>query len=256
MKSSYAIFRGFLARLTFITLGVGMLFGNAEAEDLVLITDPRVLAVRVVDNREPMINLKDQQQIAFGPSPEIPNNQDYTLMRKSVYEKLKQAQSLLPPHLHFCLYEGYRSLSLQKFLFEKRYEKVKSQHPDWSSDQIFIESTKLVSPVVNQDGSINIPPHSTGGAIDIYLVDDQGKYVDMGIHPKDWMSDSDGSLSKTASPVISATAQKNRQIMNHALSAVGFVNYPTEYWHWSYGDRYWAYEKKQPHAIYESYAFK
>lgn len=120
-------------------------------------------------------------------------------LRKSVYEKLKQAQALLPKNLHFCLYEGYRSLSFQKFLFEQRYEKIKLQHPDWLANQIFIESTKLVSPVVNQDGSANILPHSTGGTIDIYLVNNQGKYMDMGIHPKDWMKDLDGSISVTAS---------------------------------------------------------
>ncbi len=157
---------------------------------------------------------------------------------------------LLPKNLYFCLYEGYRSLTLQKFLFEKRYEKVKLQHPDWSAEQIFIDTTKLVSPVTNQDGSVNIPPHSTGGAIDIYLVNDQGEYVDMGIHPKDWIEDLEGSISITASNIISSEAEKNRKIMCQALTLVGFTNYPTEYWHWSYGDRYWAYEKKQPHAIY------
>jgi D-alanyl-D-alanine dipeptidase len=25
-----------------------------------------------------------------------------------------------------------------------------------------------------------------------------------------------------------------------ALAGAGLVNYPTEWWHWSYGDRYWA----------------
>ena len=40
--------------------------------------------------------------------------------------------------------------------------------------------------------------------------------------------------------------------MSHALVNVGFVNYPTEYWHWSYGDKYWAFIKKQPFAIYDS----
>jgi hypothetical protein len=28
------------------------------------------------------------------------------------------------------------------------------------------------------------------------------------------------------------------------------INYPTEWWHYSYGDRYWAYHQNQPHAIY------
>jgi zinc D-Ala-D-Ala dipeptidase len=28
------------------------------------------------------------------------------------------------------------------------------------------------------------------------------------------------------------------------------VNYPTEWWHWSYGDRYWAVMTDAPAALY------
>jgi len=34
------------------------------------------------------------------------------------------------------------------------------------------------------------------------------------------------------------------------LHAAGLVNYPTEWWHWSYGDRYWAMATGAPAAIY------
>ncbi len=34
------------------------------------------------------------------------------------------------------------------------------------------------------------------------------------------------------------------------MHAAGFVNYPTEWWHWSYGDRYWALLTGSPHAVY------
>jgi D-alanyl-D-alanine dipeptidase len=34
------------------------------------------------------------------------------------------------------------------------------------------------------------------------------------------------------------------------LSAQGLVNYPTEWWHWSYGDRYWALLTGAAHATY------
>ena len=30
-------------------------------------------------------------------------------------------------------------------------------------------------------------------------------------------------------------------LLADALGGAGFVNYPTEWWHWSFGDRYWAY---------------
>jgi hypothetical protein len=32
--------------------------------------------------------------------------------------------------------------------------------------------------------------------------------------------------------------------------SAGLVNYPTEWWHWSYGDRYWALLTGADHAIY------
>lgn len=225
----------------------------AATDTIILIADPRILAVPVSDNQEPLIDLKDQKEIAYGPSPEIPHNSDYTKLRKSVYEKLLKAQALLPKGVHFCLYEGYRSLALQKMLFDKRYAEIKHLHPQWTAQQIFIETTRLVSPVTNLDGSKNVPPHSTGGAIDIYLVDDQGKTLPMGMHPKDWVGE-DGSIALTASKRISREAQHNRQIMAKALTALGFVNYPTEYWHWSYGDRYWAYQRQMPRALYGTYS--
>ena len=34
------------------------------------------------------------------------------------------------------------------------------------------------------------------------------------------------------------------------MTGAGFVNYPTEWWHWSYGDRYWALQSGQRVARY------
>ncbi len=228
----------------------GPVLQECTKQNVILLTDPQVISIPIVENHEPLVDLKNQTVIAYGPSPEVPNNTDYTNMRQTVYEKLIKAQSALPEGLKFCLYEGYRSLSLQDKLFKARYLKVQNLQPEWSHNQIFEETTKLVSPVINMDGSENIPPHATGSAIDVYLIDETGKLVDMGIQIKDWMEDTDGSLSQTDSRHISVKAQHYRSIMSKALSTVGFINYPTEYWHWSYGDRYWAYQTGHSHAIY------
>src|SRR5262249_51442047 len=105
--------------------------------DIILIADPRILAVEIQENGEALYDLKDRSKIAYGPSPEIPNNTDYTKMRESVYEKLVQAQALLPEGLLFCLYEGYRSLSLQQTLFDNRFQLVQELYPQWNRDQVF-----------------------------------------------------------------------------------------------------------------------
>lgn len=247
------IFTFILTGLTISVLGSFMVNSHAQSNVLMFIADPKILAVNIIDNHEPMMDLKQHKGIAYGPSPEIPHNTDYTKLRKTVYVRLMQAQTFLPKGLHFCLYEGYRSLELQEVLFDNRFTKVKKLHSDWGQDELFNETTRLVSPIINQDGSKNIPPHSTGGAIDVYLINDKGESVDMGIHPKDWMLDNDGSISIPTSHSISAEAKKNRKIMSEALLKAGFVNLSTEYWHWSYGDRYWAYHKHEPHAIYGSW---
>ncbi len=223
---------------------------NNTEREFILISDPEILKIATCENNEEFVDLVDQTTIAFGPSPEIPNNSDYTKIRKKVYEMLVRAQNILPSGIKLCIYEGHRSLELQEKLYSHRYNKVKIINTSWDHKQIFLEATKLVAPLINLDGSKNIPPHSTGGAVDVYLIDENGKKLDMGIETDNWINDIDGKLSKTDSNVISELAINNRKIMSYVLKKVGFINYPTEYWHWSYGDRYWAYHKRKNYAIY------
>ena len=223
---------------------------HLSTKHITLITDPKVLAIPIHDLQEPLVNLREKADIFIGPSPEIENNTHYTFMRYTVYKKLKEAQRRLPNKIYFCLYEAYRTPELQKQLFDIHFKHIRQLHPSWSVEECFIEATKLFSPMNHLDGSINIPPHSTGGALDLYLVNQHCEPLDMGIHPKDWMQDPDAKISMMHSELISLEAQKNRQHMARALASVGFVNYPTEYWHWSYGDRYWAYAKHRSYAIY------
>ena len=75
--------------------------------------------------------------------------------------------------------------------------------------------------------------------------------VDMGMALSD-IFNVDPKICLTACKDISKTSQNNRKILCKIMSAHDFVNYPTEWWHFSYGDRYWAYHKNRPHAIYGS----
>ncbi|MCA8033337.1 hypothetical protein LGM46_10085 [Burkholderia arboris] len=54
----------------------------------------------------------------------------------------------------------------------------------------------------------------------------------------------------THNAFISRAAARNRQILIDALTRTGFTNYPSEWWHWSFGDRYWAVIQNESHAIY------
>ncbi len=216
----------------------------------VLLNDAAVVAIPIHENKEPMIDLREQQLIQYGPSPEIDNNQCYTYLRSGLYELLCKAQERLPDGLRLCVYEGWRSLELQQKLFDDRFNVLKKDFSNWTYEKLFWETCRLVSPVILLDGSRNVFPHSTGGAVDIYLIDQDDNLIDMGLSVANWFDDIDGGLSVTDSVKISPLTLKNRQLMSQALTAVGLVNYPNEYWHWSYGDRYWAYITHNSTAFY------
>lgn len=61
--------------------------------------------------------------------------------------------------------------------------------------------------------------------------------------------ESDGACYTDAGGVGSE-ARANRRVLGDALTAVGMANYPTEWWHWSYGDRYWALQVGADRAMY------
>jgi len=77
--------------------------------------------------------------------------------------------------------------------------------------------------------------HQTGGAIDVTLIDNNGSRIDMGTTLTDF-----GEKVHTDSDLIIKKQKENRRILYNAMTSVGFVNYPLEWWHYSYGDRMWA----------------
>ncbi|GAA3483609.1 hypothetical protein GCM10018966_081410 [Streptomyces yanii] len=71
------------------------------------------------------------------------------------------------------------------------------------------------------------------------LGDADGRELDMGT-PIDAAPEESAGACYAQADNISDEARSHRDILGTALTAAGLVNYPTEWWHWSYGDRYWA----------------
>lgn len=168
-----------------------------------------------------------------------------SFVRKSVMDKLSQAQKHLPNGIKFKILEGYRPISVQKMLFEERKERLAKKHPEWDEKHLSQETALFIAPWNNT------PPHSTGGAFDLTLITDRGEELDMGTDLDEVYADIFDDACFTDAEV-SQKARENRKILMSVLLKEGFVNYPAEWWHWSYGDRYWALLNKKPHAIYGS----
>ncbi|WP_055691082.1 M15 family metallopeptidase [Streptomyces prasinus] len=207
---------------------------------IVLMSDRRVAAIpvrecgeRLVDVRAHGMAADDRKRDATGA---------YAHVRQGVLTRLLHARSLLPTGVRLLFVEGFRPPDLQRRYFEEYSDELARAHPDWRATELREAASRFVSPP-------EIAPHSAGAAVDVTLTDQQGRELDMGTRVNASPEESGGACY-TDAPGLGDRARTNRAVLGGALSAAGLVNYGTEWWHWSYGDRYWALRSGQPAALY------
>ncbi len=153
-------------------------------------------------------------------------------IRKSVYAMLLEAKKTLPANHHFMVFEAYRPLARQVMLWNKVAALVKEKYPNATPEEARAINETYTADPYNGIGS----GHQACCAIDISLCDDHGVAYDMGTGMHEF-----NPLTKTNADGITADAASKRKILVDALESAGLINYPAEWWHFSYGDHQWAY---------------
>lgn len=216
-------------------------------KEFILIGDNRVKAISVKECDEPIVNLAIEfPQLSFDEDRLYvqKKSESISYARRSVGQKLLEAQSLLPHGMRLLIKEGYRPMWVQKGFWENYSAYIRKTFPNWTEEEVYNECSKLNAP-------IDVAPHTTGGAIDLTLIDGNGEWLDMGTEFNASPLDTQNATF-TEAQNISDQAKKNRRILVNVMASVGFINYPTEWWHWSYGDKYWALMTGNPFAIFDT----
>ncbi|MEH1165589.1 M15 family metallopeptidase [Micromonospora sp. CPCC 205539] len=208
---------------------------------MILLSDPRVAAVPSADDGDPLVDLRELPELRLDDRAADPAGA-YARLRTGVADRLLAAQRALPAGIRLLVVEGYRPYQAQLAIFTGYRDELRRRYPEWSPERLHRETCKFVSPV-------EVAPHSTGGAVDLTLCTEDGVELDLGTAIDDTPEDS-GNACFTDAPQISATARRHRQMMVDVLGGAGMINYPTEWWHWSYGDRYWALITGAPSTCY------
>jgi D-alanyl-D-alanine dipeptidase len=209
--------------------------------EIVLMSDPKVAAIPVAECGERLVDVRRGNSLLIDSRKQDPADA-YAYLREGVVERLMKAQELLPQGLRLLFVEGYRQPSLQRAYFEEYAGQLQAIHAEWSVDQIHSAASRYVSPP-------DIAPHSAGAAVDVTLADAEGRELDLGTRMNADPEESEGACYTHAAN-ISTEARANRKLLGSVLTAAGLVNYPTEWWHWSFGDRYWALITGETAALY------
>lgn len=135
------------------------------------------------------------------------------LIRPETAERLREAAEHMPEGVCIGFWEGLRPRSVQRLLWRMGGELLREMSPGLSGSSFHDTLSRLIA-----DPEAGAPPHSVGCAVDVAPVDPFRRVL----APVDpW-----GRLVWAS--------------FSRGMEAAGLVNYPAEWWHWSYGDDDWA----------------
>lgn len=204
-----------------------------------MIDDPRVLSIEVVESGEPLVDGRESGlRTAFDHPRATSSAPTRFWCRQSVLERLLEANRSLPRNVDLVLTEAHRPLALQRQYWDTDLRTLMKAHPDLSPEAAAIENAKYVAP------PWIVPPHTTGGAVDVVLFATDTELL-MGCELNEQCE-----AMRTDYSALSGQNARNRTMLVEAMLAAGFVNYGHEWWHYSFGDRYWAFQTSAEVAIY------
>ncbi len=180
-------------------------------------------------------------------------------LRQSVVDSLIVAQHKLhklKPGWTFKFIDAYRPNAVQAFMVGLAFEKNAKELGLDPQNLSALEREKVGARVfrfwgIPSEDPKTPPPHSTGAAFDLTLADENGEEVDMGCPVDD---PSDGAMpahfAQSQDPIGKA-AHANRIFLYDLLHDEGFVQHPSEWWHFSRGDQLavWTAEQNNPKAF-------
>ncbi len=199
--------------------------------------------IPVIDNGEPLavldpaifkidIRKKDMENL-IGPR---------IFLRRSVLEKLILANTELQkayPESQLLVTYGYRSPEVQQKYFNEKLDIINATSPDFSEE----EKVELAHSMSAHPDSAG---HTCAAAVDLSIWNNAiAKEWDMGSAIAEF-----GDIAYTFYPELSKDQKSNRLLLQTLLVQAGFAPFLGEWWHFSYGDKEWAFYYKQPNAIY------
>lgn len=219
---------------------------SPEERRYVYISELLTSSYPVEENGDKLVTLSSSDTIPLLICPDEPCYRGEILVRSAVAERLYNAATIIGEKssgkLGLLIVDGHRPIHVQEKYFNEVLEEVRERlGPEASRQAVWHEATRFVA-----DPNL-LPPHSTGGAVDCSLFECSSKTP---LSPGGHWGGSDPELTFTWSSGHSSEVKQQRKLLYNAMIDSGFVNLPTEWWHYSYGDQYWALVTGAPAALF------
>ena len=203
---------------------------------------PALRPIPIEENGEPLVEFTAEPYRLELDRPRFHYRRE-PFARQGLAERLVLARERLREQGYgLLIVECWRPPFIQRRMFRAVEAQFRPRYPNASPEEL----RKIVEMYSAPDDPEAPPPHTTGGAVDLWLAGPDGMPADLHT-PFAW--DAPASFDFAAKG-LSREARSNRDRLAAALEEFGLTNYPSEYWHYSYGDQGWAYRGGHPAAVY------
>lgn len=201
-------------------------------------------ADRVTENGEGFVQLTDCKQLHIDmqyTKQGIPDAVAECFLREGAYRRLMLAAHYLPDGMRFRIFDAWRPFTVQKALYDDYAANFSKKHPKLTGDALRDALIAFVSePTADR---VRYPVHCSGGAVDLTIEDETGTPFDMGTEFDCFDSPANTAYFEGSSK---ETVIRNRRLLYSVMTAAGFTNLPTEWWHYDFGTRFWGYYRNCP----------
>jgi zinc D-Ala-D-Ala dipeptidase len=214
--------------------------------------------IPILECGEPLVPIPLEQFAVESPHPYAKVGAPYGdrspyYLRESVLNSLIQAQTQLQrqyPYWRIQIFDAYRPVEVQQFMVNYTFAEA-AQAQGFNRDNLSETQREAILEQVYQIWAVpsfdfaTPPPHSTGAAVDVTLVDDAGKAVEMGSPIDEMSARSHPDYFANSTNSREQQYHFHRQLLHDVMVSAGFLRHPNEWWHFSQGDQLWAWLSNQ-----------
>lgn len=221
-------------------------------------------SVPIIDNGEKLVSLRNiinkNSRIAIEPRYFL-GGHDGALndiyVREQVLYLLTKASKMLPDGYKFMIWDAWRPISVQKSIFNMIFKNFREDNGTWGNYNDEELKRYIVTNCCSLPSTdpLNPATHNTGGAVDLSIINDKGKLLEMGTCFDEFKKNVptryyEEKLEKEENLSLEEmTFLNNRRLLYNIMTEVDFVNFSEEWWHFNFGNQGWG-DIKERTAIY------
>lgn len=216
-------------------------------------------SVPIIESGEPLTAIPMNLFAIVTPHPYVAVGAGYGdrrspyFLREKVLQRLIAAQACLQqthPDLNIQIFDAYRPIAVQQFMVDYTFAQLKGDRQLTAAETAEVWENVYRFWAVPSDNVETPPPHSTGAAVDITLIQEDGQVLNMGGEIDEIGDRSHPNYYANSPNPVERQYHGNRVLLRSVMEKAGFVQHKNEWWHFSYGDQMWAWHKQKAIAHY------